>query len=181
MKILEKNIILVTILSLAFVFGMFSRPSATVCTNDTDCGKGQMCAVKSGNSGCYSAADVFHCLVRNNPNDCKVFVVENKTDFLAAVSACNNQATDPNNGGLADGRCPGSSATTPAADVGPLAGASVDELKSQAGSVLNKANFSGPTDLISRAIKILLAFIGSISLVLYIYSGFLWMTDSGNT
>ncbi len=63
----------------------------------------------------------------------------------------------------------------------PLAGASVDALKKQAQSALNQAKFGTPVDLINRAIKILMAFIGSISLVLYIYAGFLWMTASGNT
>lgn len=45
---------------------------------------------------------------------------------------------------------------------------------------LNPAHFTAPTDLIGRAIKLLMAFIGSISLVLYIYVGILWMTASGN-
>ncbi len=57
---------------------------------------------------------------------------------------------------------------------------SAKDLQCQAQLSLNKANFSSPEDLISRAIKILMAFIGSISLVLYIWSGFLWMTASGN-
>ncbi len=56
---------------------------------------------------------------------------------------------------------------------------SLAELKRYAKS-LNKAKFSGPVDVISRFINMLLAFIGSISLVLYIFAGFLWMTASGN-
>lgn len=63
----------------------------------------------------------------------------------------------------------------------PLEGATVEALKKAAVKDLNKANFKSPEDLINRAIRILMAFIGSISLVLYIYSGFLWMTARGNS
>ncbi|KKR34910.1 MAG: hypothetical protein UT67_C0005G0022 [Candidatus Magasanikbacteria bacterium GW2011_GWA2_40_10] len=63
---------------------------------------------------------------------------------------------------------------------GPLAGATLDKLKELAKASTNKANFSEPTDLINRAIRILMAFIGSIALVLYIFAGFMWMTASGN-
>lgn len=62
----------------------------------------------------------------------------------------------------------------------PLAGADVDALKGLANKNANKGNFSSPVVLINRAIKMLMAFIGSIALVLYIYSGFMWMTASGN-
>lgn len=64
---------------------------------------------------------------------------------------------------------------------GASAGASVNDLKAQAQSTLNKANFSSPADLINRAIKMLLAFIGSLALVLYVYAGFLWMSASGSS
>ena len=63
---------------------------------------------------------------------------------------------------------------------GPLAGATPEALKALANTNANKAKFGSPVDLINRAIKILMAFIGSISLVLYIWSGFLWITASGN-
>lgn len=45
---------------------------------------------------------------------------------------------------------------------------------------LNPMDIGKPTDLFSRAINAMLAFIGSIVLILYIYSGFLWMASSGN-
>jgi hypothetical protein len=67
-----------------------------------------------------------------------------------------------------------------AGNAGPLAGASVDALKAQAGS-LNKLGITDIPQLISRFINLLMAFIGSIALALYIYSGFLWMTASGNS
>lgn len=54
-------------------------------------------------------------------------------------------------------------------------------LQSDAASRLNPAGITDPAKLVGRFIKILLAFIGSISLVLYIVAGFLWMTASGNT
>lgn len=76
---------------------------------------------------------------------------------------------------------PCTASTKPCPPSGPLAGATVEALKKQAQSALNQAKFGTPVDLINRAIRILMAFIGSISLVLYIYAGFLWMTASGNT
>ncbi len=63
---------------------------------------------------------------------------------------------------------------------GPLANTSAKDLIQQA-QALNKLKITGIPQLISRFINILMAFIGSIALVLYIYSGFLWMTASGNT
>jgi hypothetical protein len=50
----------------------------------------------------------------------------------------------------------------------------------KAAQKLNPMNIGKPTDLFSRAINAMLAFIGSIVLVLYIYAGFLWMASSGN-
>lgn len=61
-----------------------------------------------------------------------------------------------------------------------LAGADAEELQKKA-TGLNKLGITNPAQLVGRFINILLAFIGSIALVLYIYSGFLWMTASGNT
>lgn len=61
------------------------------------------------------------------------------------------------------------------------AGKSAKDLKTDAASRLNPAGLTVPAELIGRFIKMLTAFIGSIALALYIYSGFLWMTASGNT
>ncbi|HSR89367.1 MAG TPA: pilin [Candidatus Udaeobacter sp.] len=77
--------------------------------------------------------------------------------------------------------CQGNITSDPCPAGSGVSGTSARDLKNQARSILNKANFSGPTDIINRTIKILLAFIGSIALVLYIYSGFLWMTASGGS
>lgn len=58
---------------------------------------------------------------------------------------------------------------------------SIGGLQGDAADRLNPARISNPAQLIGRFINMLLAFIGSISLVLYIVAGFLWMTASGNT
>lgn len=57
---------------------------------------------------------------------------------------------------------------------------SLGGLQTDAFNRLNPAKITKPAQLISRFINMLLAFIGSISLVLYIFAGFLWMTASGN-
>jgi len=46
---------------------------------------------------------------------------------------------------------------------------------------LNPLGINAPSDLISRGINLLMAFIGSIALVLYIVSGFIWMSAGGNS
>lgn len=56
---------------------------------------------------------------------------------------------------------------------------SLDVLKKSALS-LNPMDIGRPTDLLSRGINALLAFMGSIALVLYIFAGFLWMSAAGN-
>lgn len=53
------------------------------------------------------------------------------------------------------------------------------EIKKVSGD-LNPLNITGPEDIFSRAINALMAFIGSIALILYIYSGFIWMSAGGN-
>ncbi len=58
---------------------------------------------------------------------------------------------------------------------------SIGDLKGQAKENLNPANLTSATQLIGRAIKLLIGFIGTIALALYIYSGLLWMTSAGNS
>lgn len=53
-------------------------------------------------------------------------------------------------------------------------------IKKQAVS-LNPLDISGPSDILTNAINIMMAFIGSIALLLYIYGGFLWMSSAGNS
>jgi hypothetical protein len=68
---------------------------------------------------------------------------------------------------------------TPAASGGPLAGTDAPALLNSTRS-LNKLRITEPAQLIGRFIQILMSFIGSIALALYVWSGFLWMTASGN-
>ena len=58
--------------------------------------------------------------------------------------------------------------------------ATTEMLREQAKS-LNVMGLTSVSQLIGRVIKILFAFIGSIAFVLYILSGFMWMTASGNS
>jgi hypothetical protein len=46
---------------------------------------------------------------------------------------------------------------------------------------LNLITFTSFTDLVGQVIKVLLAFIGSFSLLLYVYAGVLWMTANGES
>lgn len=78
------------------------------------------------------------------------------------------------------GQATGTPATPAAAQT---AGQSADKLKDlqTAASGLNKAKFGSIAEVIGRAIQILLSFIGSIAIVLYVYSGILWMIAGGNS
>lgn len=76
-------------------------------------------------------------------------------------------------------RCETRKDPCPKPRAGALSGATPEALKTAAAADLNKAEFSTPVDLINRAVRMLTAFIGSISLVLYIWSGLLWMTARG--
>lgn len=58
------------------------------------------------------------------------------------------------------------------------AGPNVSELK-QAALQLNKMDIGEPADLFARAINAMMAFMGSIALILYIYAGFIWMSAGG--
>jgi hypothetical protein len=52
-------------------------------------------------------------------------------------------------------------------------------LSNEARSLNQMGYFSGVTDFIGQIIKVLMAFIGSISLGLYVWAGLLWMTAAG--
>jgi hypothetical protein len=61
----------------------------------------------------------------------------------------------------------------------PLAGTSARDLKNLAAETLNPAHISSPFMLISRAINFLVGIVGSITLLLYVVAGFMWMTAHG--
>lgn len=69
----------------------------------------------------------------------------------------------------------------PASSQRPPSLADTDDLQREAAKTLNTANFNTPQDFVRRAINLLLAFIGSITLVLYVVAGLLWMTARGNS
>ena len=48
-------------------------------------------------------------------------------------------------------------------------------------AISNPININSPEDLISNIIKFVLGITGSISLLLFVYGGFLWMTSAGNS
>lgn len=54
-------------------------------------------------------------------------------------------------------------------------------LHGEARSINQLGYFSGVTDFIGQIIKVLLAFIGSISLALYVWAGLIWMTAAGSS
>lgn len=56
----------------------------------------------------------------------------------------------------------------------------IDVVKKGAAKQLNPMGISGPQDLFSSAINLMLAFMGSIALILYIFAGIMWMTAGGN-
>ncbi len=56
----------------------------------------------------------------------------------------------------------------------------LSKLQESASKKLNPGGFGQATDFIGRAITMLMAFIGSITVVLYVYAGIMWMTAAGN-
>jgi hypothetical protein len=110
-------------------------------------------------------ADTFHCC-----KSCQEFDSA-KVDGAAIVDAC----TKCGEAQPLAGPCPVQ--TTPTGV--NTGGKTADQLRSSAASQLNPAKFTAPTDLIKRAITLMMAFIGSIALALFIWAGVLWMTAAG--
>ncbi len=167
-----------------------SNPCPTPATyKDYACTKNDQCSnisapdYETASGECHAlctdqeicSADVGPCPAQQTNKDYACV----KNDQCSNISAPDYDAADQK----CRARCTGQevclSSSNPCPN-NPLAGASVDDLKKQAQG-LNKAGFKSPADVISRAIQILLAFIGSIALALYVWSGFLWMTAQGNS
>jgi len=93
--------------------------------------------------------------------------------FSSDISTCSRE--------IRVGGCPAKVTTDPdkKPDASIPSGKSAEDLLKEAARELNPARINQPTDLIGKAIKMLLAFIGSISLVLYVYAGILWLSASG--
>lgn len=56
-----------------------------------------------------------------------------------------------------------------------------DELKVAAEASLNPMEIDNPYQLLGAAVNALMAFMGSIALLLYIFAGFMWMSAGGNS
>ncbi len=112
----------------------------------------------------------YHCY-RVDDDACMPISSENENDaYEQAKNLCKSNTTSSKKTPLwAPGKCP----------TGISTGKSADALLAEAAGSLNPAHISQPTDLIGKAIKMLMAFIGSISLVLYVYAGILWLSASG--
>ncbi len=177
MKILEKHLICRGFIILAFFFLFLalnfftSKQAFAGCFSSND----SYCSALDSYSLCNAAGSACTwsesdgCIGRYH-EECKQL----QTYFL-----CIEKATDANCGWIGPTSSPEAGVARPT-DTGPSGGKSLDDLKGEA-ATLNKLGISNPAQLIGRFINMLLAFIGSISLVLYIVAGFLWMTASGNT
>lgn len=129
----------------------------------------------------------YHCTVVSNnvdtfkQGDCREFTSTNDTDANdeARIKCANNSVDADLVGPALEGTCPAPGSSGAVGCGGNVPG-SVEDLQCQA-DLLNKLGIVEPSQLIGRFIQMLMAFIGSIALALYVYSGFLWMTASGNT
>lgn len=54
-------------------------------------------------------------------------------------------------------------------------------IRAEASGLNQLKRFSSVAEFLGNAIRVILLFIGSIALIMYIYAGLLWMTASGNT
>ena len=127
-----------------------------------------------------TAVNTYHCIVINSteegvkPGDCQVFQSTNNTDaYDQARTLCARDSTEAESVTALFGACPGSGSID--------AGESAADLIKEASKTLNPAGIKTPNDFIRKGINLLMAFIGSITLVLYVLAGLLWMTASGNS
>lgn len=115
-----------------------------------------------------SPSKLYRCLKKSN-NGCVLFTAQNDIEAeQKAIAQCDTES-------FIEGTCP---ATSDGGTEIP-SGKTAQELLAEASDSLNPARINQPTDLINKAIRMLMAFIGSISLVLYVYAGILWLSASG--
>lgn len=111
----------------------------------------------------------YYCFLKNNRSTCFPFKVKNDIEAeQRAIAQCETKS-------FTQGTCPAVSD----GDTEIPSGKSAEKLLSDASGSLNPARINQPTDLIGKAIRLLMAFIGSISLVLYVFAGILWLSASG--
>ena len=131
-----------------------------------------------------SGLNTYHCIVLHsskvgvNPGDCQEFQSANDVDAqdparnLCAIDTAEAEAVR-----ALPGQCPPTQSAG-GSGIGSSGKTAADLLR-EASQTLNPGHLNAPTDVIRKAINILMAFIGSITLVLYIVAGLLWMTAGG--
>jgi hypothetical protein len=141
-----------------------------------------LCPTVVGDCSVAGSCSSYSCIVikdpenKLKPGDCRDFQSANKNDAIAeARNLCASTLAEADRLKIYEGSCAGSDR-----DPSINRGETADQLLQKAATTLNPGSISTPFQLIRKAINALMAFIGSITLLLYVISGFLWMTASGN-
>ena len=113
-------------------------------------------------SGCY-------CL-NESTSECSLLYKDDVCDGTLSDDPCEYQTVDTELGNQILNEGIGTTTEDEAAGVSALKNAT---------RKLNFANIGSPVDLFARAINAMMAFMGSIALILYIYAGFIWMSAGG--
>lgn len=168
--------------------------SALFCDTDPAIADGHRTqSIKTANGGCAPT----HCWCKNTAGYCTHDTTDKKGNFFAADDACKTFCNEKNVGTekgwaelkplentytnyFADSGDKGCKFSLPPVDVSPYDFTA--NIRSAAAG-LNKLDpsISSPAQFIGNGIKVMLLFIGSIALIMYIYGGLLWMTAAGNT
>ena len=168
---------------------------ATQCTNifvddynDSGC-EGELlrslCPTYTGDCATAGACSTYRCVVISDPGtdpshkyntgDCREFQSGNEADAIAqARNLCAKNLNEADKLRIFRGPCASSEQ-----DETINRGRSANELLLMASENLNPAGINNPTQFIKKAINGLMAFIGSITLLLYVAAGLLWMTARG--
>ena len=141
-----------------------------------------LCPTVVGDCSAAGSCSSYSCIVikdpenKLKPGDCRDFQSANKNDAIAeARNLCASTLAEADRLKIYEGSCAGSDR-----DPSINRGETADQLLQKAATTLNPGGINTPFQLIRKAINALMAFIGSITLLLYVISGFLWMTASGN-
>lgn len=156
--------------------------------NDSGC-EGELlrslCPTFTGDCAAAGACSTYRCVVISDPGtdpshkyntgDCREFQSGNEADAIAqARNLCAKNLNEADKLRIFRGPCASSEQ-----DENINRGRSANELLLMASENLNPAGINNPTQFIKKAINGLMAFIGSITLLLYVAAGLLWMTARG--
>ncbi len=126
----------------------------------------------------------YYCIVigspedKFKPGDCRVFESSNEVEaYQEARNLCAIDSAQAEEVRAVAGVCPSVKAQEDKS--GSVPGASLKDLQAMAAKQLNPNQISDPKEIVSRAINFLTGIIGSIALLLYVVSGFMWMTAAG--